>query len=129
MFQLFNHPVNFAAVAVTLPALSGGLGWTNRLAQNGTISVIVTQLIPTIPPAITNFSLLGANVVISGTNGQAGGTYYLLASTNLATPLTQWKTVATNVLSASNYTFVGTNNVTAGAAQQFFMLSSTNFNP
>jgi hypothetical protein len=29
-------------------------------------------------------------VVISGTNGQSGGTYYLLARTNLALPLDQW---------------------------------------
>jgi DNA-binding beta-propeller fold protein YncE len=38
---------------------------------------------------------------ISATNGYSGGTYYLLASTNLAAPLSQWQPVATNILGAS----------------------------
>ena len=68
-------------------------------------------------------------MVISGTNGQAGGTYYLLTTTNLMNPRTQWKTIATNVLGGNNYTFIGTNSVTANLGQQFYMLSSTNYNP
>ena len=70
---------------------------------NGVVSLVVvsSSLIPTIPPAITSFSLADGNVVISGTNGQAGGTYYLLAATNLAKPVNQWHTVATNVLGAA----------------------------
>ena len=55
--------------------------------------------------------------------------YYLLESTNVALPLSQWKVVATNVLSANgNFTFIGTNVVTAGGAQQFYLLSNTNSN-
>ena len=54
--------------------------------------------------------------MITGTNGQAGDAYYLLASTNLALPLSQWTTVATNVVGANgNYTFIGTNVVTRAA--------------
>jgi len=92
------------------------------------VTSVPSTLVPTIPPGITNFSLAGGNVVISGTNGQAGYTYYLLTTTNLATPLNQWNTVATNVLGAASYTFIGTN--AAGAlGQQFYRLSSTNYNP
>ena len=88
-----------------------------------------TTIVPTIPPGITNFSLAAGNVLISGTNGQAGATYYLLTTTNLATPRPQWRTVATNVLGASNYTFIGTNAVHSNSLAQFYTLSSTNYNP
>ena len=79
------------------------------------------------PTGITSFSLSGANVVLGATNGQANCAYYLLQSTNLATPISQWKAIATNVLNANGpYTFTGTNAVIPGAQQQFYMLSNTN---
>jgi hypothetical protein len=127
-FQLFSTGVT-GFTATNLPVLGSGLVWSNTIASNGKLSVLATVLIPTIPPAITNFSLSGLNVIISGTNGQAGGTYYLLSATNLVNPVAQWKTVATNILSASNYTFIGTNAVAPAAAQQYYRLSSTNYNP
>ncbi|HEU6448976.1 MAG TPA: autotransporter-associated beta strand repeat-containing protein [Verrucomicrobiae bacterium] len=89
---------------------------------------------PTNSPTITQISLSnvgpsGGNVIINGTNGNIGATYYLLASTNIAAPLPQWKTVATNVAAGNSFSFTETNAVTAGAAQQFYILSSTNYNP
>lgn len=129
-FQLFVAATNTGAFTTTnLPALGSGLAWSNSLAVNGRITVVSAVIVPTIPPGITNFSLVGGNVVISGTNGQAGGTYYLLMTTNLTYPRAQWRTVATNILGGNNYTFTGTNAVTANAGQQFYMLSSTNSNP
>ena len=92
------------------------------------VTAVSSTLIPTIPPGITKFSLVGRNVVLSGTNGQAGYTYYLLTTTNLAKPINQWNTVATNVLGAANYTFIGTN-AAGNRGQQFYRLSSTNYNP
>ena len=38
------------------------------------------------------------NLVLSATNGYTGGTYYLLTSTNLSTPISQWQPVSTNIL-------------------------------
>jgi autotransporter-associated beta strand protein len=125
-FKIFSGPVqNGDALTVT----GGGVVWSNNLAVDGSVQVVPGPTLITISPAITNFSLEGANAVISGTNGQAGATAYLLMTTNIAEPPNQWKTVATNVLGGSVYTFIGTNVVTAGSPQQFFMLSSTNYNP
>lgn len=125
-FTLFSQAVsNGAAITVT----GGGAAWVNNLAVDGSIQVLSVSIPITNSPAITLFSLSGRNAVISGTNGQAGGICYLLAATNLATPRNQWKTVATNVLGGDNYTFIGTNAVSSGSVQQFFMLSSTNSNP
>jgi autotransporter-associated beta strand protein len=78
-------------------------------------------------PVITHFALNGLDLVITGTNGQAGCAYYLLGSSNLTVPLSQWQTVATNVPGADGgFTFIGTNAVTAGNPQEFYILSNTN---
>jgi hypothetical protein len=86
---------------------------------------------PTNSPGITSFRLVsngagGNNVVINGTNGDVGATYYLLTSTNVAKPLNQWQVVATNVVGSGNFTFIGTNAVSPNGVQQFYILSSTN---
>lgn len=131
-FQLLTGFTNTGAFAVTnLPALNSGLVWSNSLAVNGKITVVSTSttVLPTVPPAITNFSLAGANAVFSGTNAQNGATYYLLTTTNVALPTSQWKTIATNVASGNAYSFTGTNAVNPALDKQFYILSSTNFNP
>jgi hypothetical protein len=97
------------------------------------IAVAPVTIVPTNSPVITGFSLVGGvggnNVVINGTNGNAGATYYLLTSTNVATPLIQWKAVATNVVGTTGptygFTFIGTNVVSPNGAKQFYILSGT----
>jgi len=80
-------------------------------------------------PGITSSSINGGNIVIHGMYGQSNDAYYLLAGTNLSLPLSQWKTVATNVFLANgSFTFIGTNVVFSGEAQRFFILSNTNVN-
>jgi fibronectin-binding autotransporter adhesin len=129
-FQLFTAATNLGAfTTINFPSLNAGLTWNNTLAINGRISVIAATVAPTVSPAITGFSLSGNNVTLTGTNGQSGATYYLLTSTNIAAPTAQWKTVATNVATGDAYSFTGTNAVTPGLPRQFYMLSSTNFNP
>ena len=89
-------------------------------------------LIPTNVAGITGFNLVNSNVVIRGTNGQSGYTYYLLESTNVAKPLSQWTVVATNVVNTNGangaFTFTGTNVASPGAANLFYILSNTNSN-
>jgi hypothetical protein len=92
--------------------------------------VAPVTIVPTNSPGITSFSLVGGvggnNVVINGTNGDVGATYYLLTSTNVAKPFSQWQVVATNVVGAGTFTFIGTNAVSPNGVQQFYILSSTN---
>jgi autotransporter-associated beta strand protein len=132
-FVLFNKGLaNGNAMTISTSGLPGNVIWTNNLALDGSISVVTSNsvIVPTIPPTISTFSLSSGNLAISATNGVNGGTYYLLESTNVATPLKQWKVVATNVITASGgskgFTFTGTNAVTGGSGQQFYILSSTN---
>jgi hypothetical protein len=101
--------------------------WTFNPAT-GILSVSNTLTTFTVSPGITNIVLLsGTNVTISGTNGQSGDTYYLLTSTNLLTPMNQWKPVSTNVATGSFFSFTATNAVNRNDSQQFFRFANTNF--
>jgi hypothetical protein len=103
---------------------AGPLGdgtYTNRLSP--------VQVVPPAPPrpGITNISLAGLNITLSGTNGQSGRTYYTLMSTNVILPLNQWTLVAINLLgNDGNFTFTATNAVSVNASQQFFVLQLQN---
>jgi hypothetical protein len=119
-FQIFSQPVSGAVFTVT----GGGVTWANNLAANGSVQVTLGYVVLSTSPKITSFKLQNANAVITGTNGQAGATAFLLTSTNLLQPLSQWQTVGTNILGGSSFTV--TNTVTTGSPQRFFILSSTN---
>ena len=72
---------------------------------------------------IGSIQLSGQNLILNGVNGLSGATYYVLTSTDITLPLSQWTRVATNVLNAGgNFTLTATNTVTPGAGQQFYML-------
>jgi hypothetical protein len=87
------------------------------------LDVIGFDLIPPPQPGIVNITLSGTNLVLNGTNGLATGVYHLLASTNLALPLSQWSSVATNALTANgNFTITATNAIKPQAACQFYVL-------
>jgi hypothetical protein len=87
-----------------------------------TVSLVV---LPEATVGITAISLSGGNLVINGTNGVSGTTYYLLMSTNLALPASQWVPVATNTLNANgNFSLTATNAVYANVPQQFYILKS-----
>ena len=126
---LYTPPVNFTGTTNISYTVMDNIGGTN----SSTIAVTVvppSTIVPTVPPGITGFSLSGNNVVITGTNAQATGVYYLLSSTNVAWPLNQWIPVATNVVGTNgangSFSFTGTNVVLPGSTKQFYILSNTN---
>ncbi len=119
-FQLFNHPVNFSSV--TLPTLSGTNSWINNLTVNGSITMVAPAPVPP-TPTITHIGLSGTTLSITATNGAANGTYVLLESTNLATPLTNWVQVVTGAFDASGNLNLSTNIVDPAVPQEFYLLS------
>jgi len=129
-----DFSVTNTVAALVLNGVSQPLGVYNNtttptyITGSGSLQVAVTGPgVFTNPTGITGISLNGANIVLTATNGQAGDAYYLLSATNLALPRNQWTPVATNVLTGNGaYTFIGTNAVSAGAKQQFYILSNTN---
>jgi hypothetical protein len=111
-------------VTLFLTAIDPQIGFTFNSRSFGTTSARPFLEISAVPvPGISGVSLSGTDIVLSATNGVAGGTYYVFSSTNLALPLSQWTPVATNVLSGSgNFTTTVTNANTT--AQQFFILQT-----
>src|SRR5439155_1180060 len=100
LFNASNYFGAFSSIAPTTPGT--GLLWsTNWLSVDGTIFISSTNPALMTPPHITGFQLLGGNILVTGANGNAPGTFfYTLASTNLALPLTNWTVIATNEFGA-----------------------------
>ena len=74
-------------------------------------------------PAIASFSLSRTNLVVQGANGYSGLTYYVLMSTNVALPKSQWTPLATNAWSAiGNFSLTVTNAVNLSVPKRFYIL-------
>ncbi len=91
---------------------SGSIGsWSIRIETTN-----VTTILPSVA-----INVLGANLVISGTNGVPGSTNYILTATNLALPLSNWTRLATNLFD-SNGNFAFTNTPSPAIPQSFYLL-------
>jgi len=62
----------------------------------------------------------GGNLILSGSGGPANGTYHVLTTTNLTTPLGSWLVLTNGTFDASG-NFSSTNPV-GTAKQQFFII-------
>jgi fibronectin-binding autotransporter adhesin len=113
-FQLFSQPVSGGNKMFISGA---GMAWANNLAVDGSISVLG----PLPQPVVNGVSLVGTNLVMSGTNGYTGGRYYVIATTNVALPLSSWKPVLTNSF-ATGGLFSITNVMLPGTPLQFYTL-------
>ena len=113
-FYLFTQPVPGGNL---MTVTGGGVTWSNNLVNDGSIIVLSTSVSH---PVFNNLSVANGNIVAGGTNGPAGGTYYLLASTNLAAPRANWRPVNTNVFDA-NGNFIITNSLGSGP-QNYYRL-------
>jgi autotransporter-associated beta strand protein len=116
-FYLFNKLMTGGGA---LTVTGGGVAWNNNLVTDGSISVASL----TIPkPVIVSTTLSGTNLVFSGTNGTGlpVGTYYVLASTNLTTPLSAWTPIFTNAYTTGG-AFSVTNAILPGVPDRFYLL-------
>ena len=76
---------------------------------------------PPTPPTITQLSVNGSSFILSGSGGVPNSTNYILVSTNLASPLTNWTPLFTNQFdSAGNFNF--TNSINPSVPQLFYRL-------
>ncbi len=114
LFSASSYSGSFSSI--TLPALGAGLTWTNKLLVDGSI-----QVLSSVVPKFDNVTLSGTNVVFSGTGGPANATYWVLASTNVALPLTNWTRLLINQFNASgNFTF--TNAISPAVPQRYYLV-------
>src|SRR6185312_13749392 len=117
-FHLFNAgSYSGSFPTLILPQLTGKLVWnTNSLKTSGVLSVMALT-----SPTIANTIMNGGNVVLSGSSGVNGWTYYLLASTNLNSPVAQWTRVETNQFDSGG-NFSVTNVVNPSAPQTYYQI-------
>jgi hypothetical protein len=82
------------------------------------------RIVPPPPlPMITGISISGADVTITASNGLLGATYYLLTSTDLTLPMSQWTVVQIAQLNADgDFHFITINTISPGTRQQFFRI-------
>ena len=110
-----------------------GANTVNPAGGDGTPIVITSSDAPLIfvAPQITylglnSLSLSGTDLLVTGTNSGAGA-IYILASTNLTLPKSNWTSVATNVAGGSgNFSLTATNVFSPVTPHKYFMLSTTN---
>jgi hypothetical protein len=73
------------------------------------------------PPSFGSVTVTASNLTVSGSGGTTNGNYYLLTSTNLALPRTNWPRIATNAFDATgNFRF--TNAINPAQPAQFFLI-------
>jgi autotransporter-associated beta strand protein len=116
-FKLFNAASYSGTFAnIVLPSLPAGLGWnTNGINTNGSLAVVVAS-----KPVIGPVAFSGNSLVMSGSGGVANASYYLLASTNIAKPLSNWARLLTNQFDNNgNFNFT---NATGTNAQNYYLL-------
>ncbi len=117
-FPLFNaNSYGGSFASITLPPLSAGLTWTNKLLVDGSIQVIGAS-----GPKFDTIARSATNLIFSGSGGAINATYIVLTSTNLTLPVTNWVRLLTNQFDASG-NFIFTDTITLGAPRQFYRLS------
>jgi regulation of enolase protein 1 (concanavalin A-like superfamily) len=96
-------------------------GFAGNLVDNSEQKRIDLNIAPLTSPHFDSVAINGGKISFAVTSGAAGGIFYLLTSTNISLPLTQWMRAATNQFdSDGNSSF--TNSVNITTAQQFYIL-------
>ena len=120
-YTLFTSSGGLTIGTLMLGTLPAGYNYALNTATPGQIRLVVTSPAPPAPPYFTSVTTDGANLSMGGTNGNPGGTYYVLDATNITLPLTNWSRTATNQFDVHG-TFSFTNAITPDVPQKFYRL-------
>ena len=114
---------NFSADKFTVDtsAFANDLAGGSFFVQTNGNSLLLVFISRPPPPFFGSLVSSGTNLIFSGAGGTAGGNYFVLASTNLNSPISNWTRLATNQFDAAGG-FNFTNPVPAGNGQQFYLL-------
>lgn len=118
-FQLFSADNYSGAFSfLSLPTLPSGLIWKNNLLLDGSIVVANKPA-----PSINGISQSGTNLIFSVTGGLAGGSWDLLTSTDVASPVASWTTNISGIFDEfGNVNF--TNAIDLTEPQRYFLINS-----
>jgi autotransporter-associated beta strand protein len=118
--KLFSFTSASGSFSAFNPATPGaGLVWDqSTLTTDGKIRV---NTAPVPQPVFSGASISAGQIIMIGSNGSLGGNYYVLASSNLLVPLTNWTYIATQAFNGDG-TFSFTNNVDPTVPRQFYVI-------
>jgi autotransporter-associated beta strand protein len=88
--------------------------------SGGNLSLVVGT--PALPAKLSNISVNGPTLTITGSGGASGGQYVLLGSTNLLLPLNQWTPILTNTFDSNGNLNLSTNIINSNYPQEFYLL-------
>jgi hypothetical protein len=122
-FPLVSYAAFSGSVAANFALGALPSGFKAALVDNPAQQRIDLSIAPStaVTPHIGSIALSGAGVVVDGTNGLPNGNYYVLESSNIALPLSNWTSVGTNLFDGSGH-FRFTNGVDPGLPQRFYIL-------
>jgi hypothetical protein len=93
-----------------------------RVLSQAEIQSVMVGTPPLTQPRITSVVVgNGGNLTFSGTNGMPAATYYVLTSTNITSPSSNWTRLVTNQF-AGDGSFLFTNAINPVTAQRFYLL-------
>jgi hypothetical protein len=81
----------------------------------------VIFVVSTAPPVLGALTVTGSNVTLNGSGGMPASNFYVLSSTNLTLPPSNWIRLLTNQFDG-NGSFILTNTLDTNAAQNFYRL-------
>jgi autotransporter-associated beta strand protein len=118
-YTLITYSGTLTGNLPTIGALPSGFVATISTDTSGQINLIVQ--LPS-PPTISNVSLSpDGTLILNAIGGPANSAVYVLTSTNLSSPLSQWARLATNQFDGSgNLSF--TNSIDPNTPQAFYLL-------
>jgi alpha-galactosidase len=115
LFNAANFTGRFAGIAPSMPG--SGLAWdASSLASNGVLLVVAAA-----PPRLTTSTVKGTNLVLSASMGIPNAPCYVLTSSNLTLPLSNWTRLATNLFDSTG-AFAFTNAVDSTSPPRFYLL-------
>ena len=114
-YPLFTYGGALSVGTVTIGTTPANYTYTIDTSIQGQVNLIVSQ------PQFGNIHLNANGLVMSGSGGTPNANFYLLGSTNLAMPVSNWTRLLTNQFDNSgNFNF--TNAINFNAAQSFYLL-------
>ena len=81
----------------------------------------MSVIIQASPLRIGQVFVSGGSLIFSGSGGTTNGTFYVLTSTNITTPLADWVPLSTNMYDGSG-NFSSTNSINLGDPHRFYMI-------
>ena len=114
-YTLFNYGGSLSVGTLSLGTKPAGYNYTIDTSVLGQVNLVVSG------PQFGKILTTANGLVLSGSGGPTNGTYYLLSSTNLTSPLTGWTRLSTNQFDA-NGNFNITNSLNKNFRQDFFRL-------